>query len=163
MEEEGGCMNWEVSIDIYTLPCVKQTANRKVRGTTGSSVQCPVMTEKVGMGVGRKIQEGGDICIPTADSQCHTGETNTTVYSNYLSIKIVEEIQLMELMWHPEIWQGIDPARVHKKKVQEVVTETLIRQKCSCHRQQGSHHRAGASGHMWSPGGTGGDKAASLH
>ena len=30
-------------------------------------------------GLGRKVQEGGDICIPIADSQCRTGETNTTL------------------------------------------------------------------------------------
>lgn len=69
----------------------------------------------------------------------------------------------MELVWHPEIWQGRDPVRVHKKKVQEEVTERLIKQKGSYNREQGSHRWAEASGHVWSPGGTGGEKAASPH
>ena len=28
---------------------------------------------------GREAQKGGDICIVTADSQCFTAETNTTL------------------------------------------------------------------------------------
>ena len=32
----------------------------------------------------REAQEGGDICILTADSHCCTIETNTTFLSNYL-------------------------------------------------------------------------------
>ena len=45
-ERDGG-MNWESGIDIYTLPCVKQTAGGKLLHSTGSSAQCTVM-----MGVG---------------------------------------------------------------------------------------------------------------
>ena len=32
-----------------------------------------------GMGGGREVQEGGDICILMADSYCCTAETNTTL------------------------------------------------------------------------------------
>ena len=46
--ERGGETNEEYSIDIYTLPCVKQTAGGKLLHSTGSSAQCTVM-----MGVGR--------------------------------------------------------------------------------------------------------------
>ena len=35
----------------------------------------------------KQPQEGGDICIHTADSLRCTAETNTTLESNYLSIK----------------------------------------------------------------------------
>ena len=37
--------------------------------------------------VEREIQEGGDMCIPTADSWCCMAETNTTLQSNYPPIK----------------------------------------------------------------------------
>ena len=30
-----------------------------------------------GVGGGRKVQEGGEMCIPTADSCCYMAETNT--------------------------------------------------------------------------------------
>ena len=33
-------MNWEIRIDIHTLPCVKQIASGKLPGSTGSSAQC---------------------------------------------------------------------------------------------------------------------------
>ena len=32
-----------------------------------------------GVGGGRDVQEGGDICIPTADSCCYIAETNTSM------------------------------------------------------------------------------------
>ena len=40
-----------------------------------------------GAGGGREVQEGGDMCILMADSHCCMAETNTTMESNYLSIK----------------------------------------------------------------------------
>ena len=43
-------MNWEIRIDIYTLPCVKQTASGTLLYSTGSSAQCSVMTERSGIG-----------------------------------------------------------------------------------------------------------------
>ena len=36
--------NWESSIEIYTLPCVKQIASGKLLYNTGSSTQCSVTT-----------------------------------------------------------------------------------------------------------------------
>ena len=45
-----------------------------------SSAWCSVMTLRGGMGAyGREIQEGGDICILTADSCCFTAKTNSTL------------------------------------------------------------------------------------
>ena len=42
--EKGGGMNWEIGIDIYTLPCVKQIASGNLLYSTESSVQCSVVT-----------------------------------------------------------------------------------------------------------------------
>ena len=39
-----------------------------------------------GVGGGREVQEGGDICIPVVDSCC-TAETNTILQSNFPPIK----------------------------------------------------------------------------
>ena len=39
------------------------------------------------MGVGRKVQEGGDTCIHIVDSLDCTAETHTIFYSNYISNK----------------------------------------------------------------------------
>ena len=41
----------------------------------------------------KKVQKGGDICICMADSLCYTIETNTTLKSNYTSIKSVLKIK----------------------------------------------------------------------
>ena len=58
-------MNWEIRIDIYTLPCVKQTASGTLLYSTGSSAQCSVMTERSGMGgmQGRLKRKGTYACI----------------------------------------------------------------------------------------------------
>ena len=37
-------MNGERSVDVHTLPCVKETASGKLLYSTGSSAQCSVMT-----------------------------------------------------------------------------------------------------------------------
>ena len=42
------------SIDIYTLPCLKYIASRKLLYSTGSSAWCSVMTWRGGMEDGRK-------------------------------------------------------------------------------------------------------------
>ena len=42
--EEEGEMNWEIRIDINTLPCVEQIASGKQLYSTGSSARCSVMT-----------------------------------------------------------------------------------------------------------------------
>ena len=69
----------ESSIDIYTLPCVKQIATGKLLYNTGNSVQGSVMTYRAGMGAGREAQAGGDIHIQITDSHCCTAEANTTL------------------------------------------------------------------------------------
>ena len=42
-EGESG-MNWESSLDIYILPCVKQITSKKLIHNTGSSAWCSVIT-----------------------------------------------------------------------------------------------------------------------
>ena len=41
---EVGGMNWEIGIDIHTLPCVKQIARGNMLYSTGSSAGCSVVT-----------------------------------------------------------------------------------------------------------------------
>ena len=48
----GGGINWEIGIDIFTLPCVKQIASGRLLHSTGSSARCSVMVTKGGMGRG---------------------------------------------------------------------------------------------------------------
>ena len=69
-------MNWEIRIDIYTLPCVKQIASWKLLYSTGSSALCSVMTRGV---QGREVQEGGVICKYRSASLPCTTEANTTL------------------------------------------------------------------------------------
>ena len=49
----------ESSIDIYTLPCVKQMASGKLLYSIGSSAQCSVTTYRVGIGGRRQVQKEG--------------------------------------------------------------------------------------------------------
>ena len=59
-------MNRESSMETYTLTCVKQIASGNLLYDSGNSNQGSVTTYRGGMG--REAQEGGDICIPIADS-----------------------------------------------------------------------------------------------
>ena len=75
-------MNWVIGIDICALPCVKQIASGNLLCSAGSSARCSIMTYLGGWdggGCGREVQEGGEICIHTADSLHCTAETNTTL------------------------------------------------------------------------------------
>ena len=77
-EGENG-MNWESSIETYTLTCVKQTVNWKLLYNTGSSnpVLCDNLEGWDEVGGRREVQAGGDICMPVADSCWCMAETNT--------------------------------------------------------------------------------------
>ena len=55
-------MNSDSSMETYTLPYVKQIANGKLLSDAGSLGWCSMIPRRVG--VGRKIQEAGDMCIP---------------------------------------------------------------------------------------------------
>ena len=79
-------MNWESSIDIYTLPCVKQLVGNCyiTQGAQSGTLWQP---RGLTWGGGMKAQEGEDIThIVMADSCC-MAETSTILYSNYLPIK----------------------------------------------------------------------------
>ena len=62
--------NWESSVDICTLPRVKQTASRRLLYGAGSSAQCSVRASQGWMAGGRglKAQDRGDIYAPLPDS-----------------------------------------------------------------------------------------------
>ena len=75
-----GGTNWEIRIDIYIFPCVKQTTTGNLVYSTGSSVQCSVMTDLGRLGVGgREVQEGGLTCIHIVDLLHCTTEINTAL------------------------------------------------------------------------------------
>ena len=61
--EEESEANWESSIGIYTLLCVKQTASGKLVYSTGSSARCSVMTESGGMGEVEGVIKKERICV----------------------------------------------------------------------------------------------------
>ena len=64
-------MNCKSSIDIYTLPYVKQIASGKLLYNTGSPAWCSVTTQRGGVGVGwEEAQEKGDIYIYTHMCVC---------------------------------------------------------------------------------------------
>ena len=74
----------ESSIDIYTLPNVKQLAGGKQQHSTGRSARCFVMmTYRGGIGrMGGRLPRGrgyGDMCMHMADLLCCATETNTVL------------------------------------------------------------------------------------
>ena len=73
-EDQG---NWESSTETYTLPCVKEIASEKLLHKTELN---PVLRDNFeGMDEDRReVQEGGDICILTADLCC-IAEINTAL------------------------------------------------------------------------------------
>ena len=54
-------MNWEIGIDMYTLPRIEQIASGDLLQSTGSLVQSPVVTCVGGMGgeVGGRLKREG--------------------------------------------------------------------------------------------------------
>ena len=54
----------------------------------------------------KQPQEGGDICIHTADSLRCTAETNTTLASNYLSIKTNKQKILVQFNRKKTFFKG---------------------------------------------------------
>ena len=68
-EGEGG-MNWESSMETFTLPYVKYVASGNLLSDTGSSspVLCDDLERWDGVGGGKEIHEGGEKCIYMADS-----------------------------------------------------------------------------------------------
>ena len=60
----------ESSIGTYTLPYIKWIASGNLLYDAASSnlVLCDSLEGQDGVGDGREVQEGEDICIPMADS-----------------------------------------------------------------------------------------------
>ena len=69
-EGEGGT-NAESSKEIQTLPYLKQRASGGLLYDAGSSNQalCDDLDRWHGVESGKEVLEGGDICIPMADSR----------------------------------------------------------------------------------------------
>ena len=65
----------------YTFPYGKSLASGNLLYDSGSpnSVLCDNLEGWDGLGGGREVQKGGDICIPVADSWGCVAETNTTL------------------------------------------------------------------------------------
>ena len=87
--EEGEVgMNWESSMEIHTLPCVKWIANGKLLHRAGSLAWCLWNIQGWdGMGGRTEVQEGADMCLPLTDSCWCMVETGTTLESIYSPIK----------------------------------------------------------------------------
>ena len=68
-------------IETYALSYIKQTASGNLLYDAGSSypVLCDNLEGWDGVGVGRDIHKGEDICIPVADSCQCIAESNTTL------------------------------------------------------------------------------------
>ena len=81
VEEGKGGRNQENSMETYTSPYVKQLASGSLLQDAGSSNPelCGNLEGWDGEKGGRETQEGGDICIPMADSSSFMAETNATV------------------------------------------------------------------------------------
>ena len=58
----------ESSVEAYTLPYVDSQWKFTVLLRELKLVLCDNLEEWDGVGVGREVQEGGNICIPMADS-----------------------------------------------------------------------------------------------
>ena len=69
-EGEGGT-NRESSVETYTLPFVKYISGGNLLNDVGNSdpLLCDNLEGWDGVGGGREVQKGGDICIPMADSR----------------------------------------------------------------------------------------------
>ena len=70
---------------MYILPYVKYIAHGNLLYNTGSPK--PVLCHNLGGGRGWEVLEGGDICIPMADSCLYVAEAITILHSNYPPIK----------------------------------------------------------------------------
>ena len=81
-EGEGG-VNWESSVEIYTLTYAKQIASGKLLCNKGSPVLCDNLQMWDGVWVERMIGREGIYCILTADSRYCTAENDTTLWSSY--------------------------------------------------------------------------------
>ena len=81
-DEEQSGMSWEMGTDIYTLLCTKLVIKKPtVQHRKLYSALCDDLN-------GKGIQKKEDIRRHTADALSCTVETNKTLQSNYMPIKI---------------------------------------------------------------------------
>ena len=108
-------MNWETDVDIRALSCIKQ-----IVGTCGivKGAQLGALWWLGGVrvgwggvqwgGAGRQIQEGGDICIHTADSLRCIAATNTickAAIPNFEKILLTRFLLSSRSLWiYPGLW-----------------------------------------------------------
>ena len=78
MGEGEGETNRESSMETYTLPFVKYISSGNLLNDVGNSdpLLCDNLEGWLGVGGGREVQKGGDICIPMADSCWRLTENN---------------------------------------------------------------------------------------
>ena len=69
-------MSWKSNIEAYTLPYIKYIASGHL---LCDAMLCDNLEGWDGVGAGREVEEGRDICIPTADSCWCMAETNNIV------------------------------------------------------------------------------------
>ena len=79
-EGEGGT-NWRTNIERYTLRYVEYSASRNLLYDSGISnlVLCVHLDGWDRVGGEREIKEGGNLCIPMADSCWCMAETDNTI------------------------------------------------------------------------------------
>ena len=81
-------MNWESSIEIYTLRCVKQIVMGSCYITQGAQPGARRQPRGVGWsGRWEGGSRGGDVCTPVADLCWYMTETSTTLLGNYPPIR----------------------------------------------------------------------------
>ena len=71
-------------------------------------VLCDNLEQWGGEGVGRGVQEGGDTCVPIANSYWYMTKPITTLHSNYPSIKINKFLKRKEI--NPRLLAGLTMA-----------------------------------------------------
>ena len=69
-------MSWKSNIEAYTLPYIKYIASGH---WLCDAMLCDNLEGWDGVGAGREVEEGRDICIPMADSCWCMAETNNIV------------------------------------------------------------------------------------
>ena len=95
--------SWEALVPrTYTLPYVKWIASGNLLYNTGSSnpVLCDNLEMLHGVQGGRKVQDGGAVCIPMADSCWCMAETNTICKAIILQLKNKIKKRLAEATTH---------------------------------------------------------------
>ena len=98
-----GGMNWEITIDICALPCVKQIAGGYLLYSTGSSARCSVMTWMGWRKNRGEIQHGEDIYI-YIHTHAHGGDSLHFIAETSWKIPWTEEPGGLHSMGSLGVW-----------------------------------------------------------